>query len=100
MDVVLVSPGVFFIAVAFPGDQKLELIMEVSAIEDSLNFIFGFSVNDLWVWRWLWTSSDNRVFQCSEEFDDIEYGVESVHGVGKAKTIGVLSNSTYYWVGP
>jgi hypothetical protein len=32
MDLTLIIPGVFFIAITFPGDQELELITEVSAI--------------------------------------------------------------------
>jgi hypothetical protein len=88
------------ITITFPGDQELELIMEASAIQDSLDLEFRFSIDDLWVLRWFQVSSKNRVLWHSEELDDIENRMDLAHGVGKAEAIGIFSDSMYHWLRP
>jgi len=40
-----------FRGIPFPSDQKLDLVLSFSRIDDFLDFIFGFSADEVRRWR-------------------------------------------------
>jgi hypothetical protein len=57
--------------------------MKALAVQDGFDFIFRFSIDDLWVWGWHQVSSGDQVLWHSEEFDDIKDWMKLVHGIGE-----------------
>ena len=53
-DIAVIFPGVVSLGISLPFDQVLQgsPFPESSMIPDGLDFIFFFSVDDIWGWSW------------------------------------------------
>ena len=53
-DITMVFPSIVCLGVSLPFDQVLQSLPspEMAMISDGLDFIFFFSVNDIWGWPW------------------------------------------------
>jgi hypothetical protein len=99
MNVPFVSPGIFFITVTLPRDEELEFSPEPPTVQDVCHFVLRFPIDDFRVWWRFRASSGDRICWCPEEFDDIEDRMESAHGEGKFEAVGILSDSSFDWIG-
>jgi hypothetical protein len=47
-------PGIFTFTIALPADKVLELMAVNTTVDDGINFVFFFALNDYrFRWRWL-----------------------------------------------
>jgi hypothetical protein len=85
-------PRVCFMTKALPLDEVLKLSTVYLAVEHFFDFPLLFSLlNDWCRWRNDMTAF-NGVFQSSGELHNIEDGMELLHGVWKAESIGIQAD--------
>ena len=79
LDIIYVLPGISFYTVTLPFDQVLKSSPEYPAVQDFLDEIFFFAINEFQRWWWGSMSAEDRVCGSQGQLNHIEDRVKSFH---------------------
>jgi hypothetical protein len=99
VDIHRIFPTVVFIVVAFPLDKVLKSSPEHPTIEYSFNFVVFLSINQDRIWWRITPSPRNWIHRCRHQFDHQKDRVEMTHGKGQLETVGIRSDTMFYYIG-
>jgi len=99
VEILRVFPGISLYPVAFPLDQVLEFLLEHPTVQDLFHNILLFPIYEFQQQWWVPMSSDDRVIRSGRQLHNIKDWVKTSHQGREDQMVGILSNTSFDWVG-
>jgi hypothetical protein len=88
-------PAVVTGVIALPFDQVFHATVAHATVEDRLDVVFGFSIDEDRIRRRNSATTWEGVIRCESQLDHGEVGAEMAHGEGESETVSVTTNAPF-----
>jgi hypothetical protein len=91
-------PAVVTGVIALPFDQVFHATVAHATVEDRLDVILGFTINEDRIGRRNGATTWEGVVWCESQLDHGEVGAETVHGEGECETVSIATDAPFNFI--